>query len=127
MREHGGSAPTDELFTVKEPLFRLSEDIGLSYSMGGHRRRGGTVGRDPHPAPHGTATAGRPSATAGTCPAMRAPGTTTTASDTAYIETHTSGGTTTTPTSKPASSAASGMDLSHGRPTLPADRGTWPV
>ncbi|WP_406429999.1 DUF6192 family protein [Streptomyces sp. NBC_00631] len=32
MREHGGSAPTDELFTVKDSLFRLAEDIGLSYS-----------------------------------------------------------------------------------------------
>ncbi|MFE9374729.1 DUF6192 family protein [Streptomyces sp. NPDC006711] len=32
MREHGGSAPADELFTVKDSLFRLSEDIGLSYS-----------------------------------------------------------------------------------------------
>ncbi|MGA5207360.1 hypothetical protein [Streptomyces variegatus] len=32
MREHGGSAPADELFTVKDSLFRLAEDIGLSYS-----------------------------------------------------------------------------------------------
>ncbi|MEY6564216.1 DUF6192 family protein [Streptomyces sp. PGLac3x] len=32
MREHGGSASADELFTVKDSLFRLSEDIGLSYS-----------------------------------------------------------------------------------------------
>ncbi|MEV6734163.1 MULTISPECIES: hypothetical protein [unclassified Streptomyces] len=32
MREHGGAAPTDQLFTVKDSLFRLSENIGLSYS-----------------------------------------------------------------------------------------------
>jgi hypothetical protein len=32
MREHGGSAPADELFTVKDSLFRLSKDIGQSYS-----------------------------------------------------------------------------------------------
>ncbi|MFJ8364369.1 DUF6192 family protein [Streptomyces sp. NPDC093984] len=32
MREYGGASPADELFTVKDSLFRLSEDIGLSYS-----------------------------------------------------------------------------------------------
>jgi hypothetical protein len=32
MREHGGQERSDELFTVKESLFRLAEDIGVSYS-----------------------------------------------------------------------------------------------
>ncbi|MFF7249876.1 DUF6192 family protein [Embleya sp. NPDC008237] len=32
MREVGGQERGDELFTVKESLFRLAEDIGLSYS-----------------------------------------------------------------------------------------------
>jgi hypothetical protein len=31
MREHGGSVPADVLFTVKDSLFRLAEDIGMSY------------------------------------------------------------------------------------------------
>lgn len=31
MRGHGGSAPGDELFTVRDSLFRLAEDIGVSY------------------------------------------------------------------------------------------------
>ncbi|MEV6978814.1 DUF6192 family protein [Kitasatospora sp. NPDC093806] len=33
MREQGGSGPAEELFTVKDSLFRLAEDIGLSYSQ----------------------------------------------------------------------------------------------
>jgi hypothetical protein len=33
MREPGGSAPADDLFTVKDSLFRLAEDIGVSYSQ----------------------------------------------------------------------------------------------
>ncbi len=49
MREDGRSAPVDELFTVKDSLFRLAEDIGLSYSTG--RRPGG-------PRPGGRWTAG---------------------------------------------------------------------
>ncbi|MFG2352054.1 DUF6192 family protein [Streptomyces phaeochromogenes] len=31
MREHGGAVPADGLFTVKDSLFRLAEDIGMSY------------------------------------------------------------------------------------------------
>ncbi|MFD4600361.1 DUF6192 family protein [Streptomyces sp. NPDC058464] len=31
MREHGGAASAEGPFTVKESLFRLSEDIGMSY------------------------------------------------------------------------------------------------
>lgn len=30
MRERGGAVPADGLFTVKESLFRLAEDIGMS-------------------------------------------------------------------------------------------------
>lgn len=33
MREAGGQERSDALFTVKESLFRLAEDIGLSYAM----------------------------------------------------------------------------------------------
>ncbi len=33
MREHGGSASAEELFTVRDSLFRLAEDIGISYAM----------------------------------------------------------------------------------------------
>ncbi|MEW1701130.1 DUF6192 family protein [Streptomyces sp. NPDC091278] len=33
MRGPGGSAPADDLFTVKDSLFRLAEDIGLSYAF----------------------------------------------------------------------------------------------
>ncbi|MFJ3221026.1 DUF6192 family protein [Kitasatospora sp. NPDC086801] len=32
MREYGGQEKADELFTVKDSLFRLAEDIGLTYS-----------------------------------------------------------------------------------------------
>src|SRR5436305_1831172 len=32
MREPGGSGPADEMFSVKQSLARLAEDIGLSYS-----------------------------------------------------------------------------------------------
>ncbi|MFF3015399.1 DUF6192 family protein [Streptomyces sp. NPDC057939] len=32
MREHGGTERSESLFTVKESLFRLAEDIGLSYA-----------------------------------------------------------------------------------------------
>lgn len=32
MRESGGQAPADELFSVKQTLARLADDIGLSYS-----------------------------------------------------------------------------------------------
>ncbi|MFI0773231.1 DUF6192 family protein [Streptomyces sp. NPDC021212] len=32
MREHGGQERSEELFTVKDSLFRLAEDIGVSYS-----------------------------------------------------------------------------------------------
>ncbi|MGW4733131.1 DUF6192 family protein [Streptomyces shenzhenensis] len=31
MREHGGAVPADGLCTVKDSLFRLAEDIGMSY------------------------------------------------------------------------------------------------
>jgi hypothetical protein len=31
MRERGGSAPGEKLFTVRDSLFRLAEDIGVSY------------------------------------------------------------------------------------------------
>ncbi|MFG3430310.1 hypothetical protein [Streptomyces californicus] len=38
MRESGGQERTDGLFTVKESLFRLAEDIGISYkSLSGNR------------------------------------------------------------------------------------------
>ncbi|MEV7272477.1 DUF6192 family protein [Streptomyces bacillaris] len=38
MRESGGQERTDSLFTVKESLFRLAEDIGISYkSLSGDR------------------------------------------------------------------------------------------
>ncbi|MGW1753776.1 hypothetical protein [Streptomyces mirabilis] len=33
MREHGGAASAEDPFTVKESLFRLSEDVGMSYYM----------------------------------------------------------------------------------------------
>lgn len=33
MREYGGQEKSEAPFTVKEPLFRLAEDIGVSYSM----------------------------------------------------------------------------------------------
>lgn len=33
MRESGGQERSDGLFTVKDSLFRLAEDIGLSYAM----------------------------------------------------------------------------------------------
>ncbi|MFL4909336.1 DUF6192 family protein [Streptomyces sp. MMS24-I2-30] len=33
MREPGGQEKSDELFTVKDSLFRLAEDIGVSYSQ----------------------------------------------------------------------------------------------
>ncbi|MFE9881969.1 DUF6192 family protein [Streptomyces sp. NPDC005784] len=33
MRESGGQERSDSLFTVKDSLFRLAEDIGLSYAM----------------------------------------------------------------------------------------------
>jgi hypothetical protein len=33
MREAGGQERGDELFTVKDSLFRLAEDIGVSYSQ----------------------------------------------------------------------------------------------
>lgn len=32
MREHGGQERSDELFTVKDSLFRLAKDIGVSYA-----------------------------------------------------------------------------------------------
>lgn len=32
MREYGGQEQSDQLFTVKDSLFRLAEDIGLSYA-----------------------------------------------------------------------------------------------
>lgn len=35
MRGRGGSAPGEELFTVRDSLFRLAEDIGVSYRSGG--------------------------------------------------------------------------------------------
>ncbi|MEW2167268.1 DUF6192 family protein [Streptomyces sp. NPDC007084] len=33
MRERGGSAPNNQFFTVKDSLFRLSEDAGVSYEQ----------------------------------------------------------------------------------------------